>query len=81
MSLATVSSKGSIVIPQEVRKKYDIRPSSKVEVIDIEGRVMILPVPENPIKAARGMLHFKGSVFETLKKYRKAELQMENRKR
>lgn len=81
MALATVSSKGSIVIPQEVRKKYDIRPSSKVEVIDIEGRVMILPVPENPIKAARGMLRFKSSALETLKKYRKAELQMENRKR
>lgn len=81
MSLATVSSKGSIVIPQDIREKYNIRSASKVEVIDIGGRVMILPIPANPVKAARGMLKFKGSALDIIGKYRREELMKERGKR
>lgn len=80
MAQATVSEKGSIVIPQEIREKYGIRPASKVEVLDIGGKVMILPIPQDPIRASRGMLKFKGSVLKTLREERKKELRKENQK-
>jgi len=80
MAQATVSEKGSIVIPQEIRQKYGIQPASKVEVLDIGDRVMILPIPSDAIRAARGMLKFKGSVLKTLRDYRKKELRKENRR-
>lgn len=80
MAQATVSTKGSIVIPQELREKYGIRPASRVEVLDIGGRVMILPVPDNPIRAARGTLRFRGSTLNTLQQFRRLEQQREKRK-
>lgn len=81
MPQATVSEKGSIVIPQEIREKYGIRPASRVEVLDIGGRVMILPIPDDPIRAARGMLRFKGSTLKTLQAFRREELRTESKKR
>lgn len=81
MAQATVSAKGSIVIPQEMRERYGIRPASRVEVLDIGGRVMILPIPKDPIQAFRGSLKFKGSALKTIRQFRREELQMERRKK
>lgn len=81
MPQATVSEKGSIVIPQEIREKYGIRPASRVEVLDIGGRVMILPIPEDPIRAFRGSLRFKGSALKTLREFRREEIRTERRKK
>ena len=44
MPEATVSSKGWIVIPSEMRKKYDLQPGSKVSVVDYGGILFIVPV-------------------------------------
>ena len=43
MPEATVSSKGWIVIPSEMRKKYDLQPGSKVSVVDYGGILSIVP--------------------------------------
>lgn len=53
---AVVSSKGWVVIPQELRRKYGLKPGSRVQVVDYGGTLAIIPVPEDPIAAARGML-------------------------
>ena len=34
MTIATVSSKGWIVIPKEIRDRFGIKPGDKVQVID-----------------------------------------------
>lgn len=81
MSQVTVSTKGAIVIPQIIRKKYGIRPTSHVEVLDIGGRVMILPVPNDPIRAARGFLKFKDSALTALRKTRREELKYDHRRK
>ena len=80
MAQAAVSSKGSIVIPHEFRQKYGIRPASHVEVLDIGGRVMILPIPKDPIHAARGLLTFKESVRRVLRESRRVERRKEKKK-
>lgn len=80
MAQATVSAKGSIVIPQDLREKYGIVPSMRVEVLDIGGRVMILPILKNPIAASRGMLKFKGSTLKLLQKFRCSELKKDRQK-
>lgn len=63
MALATVSAKGWIVIPAEYRKKYNIQPGDQVHVVDYGGVLAIVPVPQDPIKAGRGLL--KGPKFLT----------------
>lgn len=54
MSAARVSTKGWVVIPKDLRKKYGLTPGSVVEVVDYGGILAIVPVPENPIAAMHG---------------------------
>jgi AbrB family looped-hinge helix DNA binding protein len=54
MHTVTVSPKYQVVIPANVRKSLGIRPGQKVQVIQYEGRIELIPVV--PIKKARGFL-------------------------
>jgi AbrB family looped-hinge helix DNA binding protein len=60
MPITTVSAKGWVVIPKEYREKYGLRPGTKIQFIDNGVTLSILPVPEDPIKAAYGMLKHLG---------------------
>ena len=51
-----VSSKGWVVIPAELRKRYQLKPGTAVEVVDYGGVLAIVPVKENPIDESAGML-------------------------
>ncbi len=56
MYRAIVSSKGAVVIPAKLRKKYDIKPGSRVQILEIDGKLQLLILPENIIKHSRGSL-------------------------
>lgn len=79
MSIANVSPKGQIVIPANLRKKYNIGPRDRVEILDIDNELVIVPLAKDPIKSARGFLKFRRSSREVvtelkqeLKKYKEA---------
>ncbi len=42
--VATVTSKSMVTIPSKVRRKYDLRQGSKVEFVEIEGGLFLVPV-------------------------------------
>jgi len=50
-----MSSKGQIVIPKEIREKLHIKTGQKFRVVELEGTIMIIPIPKDPIRAMRGM--------------------------
>lgn len=52
----TVSSKGWVVIPKKLREAYNLTPGAKVQIVDYDKSLRIIPVPEDPIEAAFGML-------------------------
>ena len=54
MSVVTLSSKYQIVIPQDVRKKMDLKPGQKIVVIEKDGVVHL--IPQRPIKEMRGFV-------------------------
>ncbi len=56
----TVSSKGWIVIPAELRKKYNLTPGRKVNIVDYGGVLAIVPALDDPVHQAFGMLSEKG---------------------
>jgi AbrB family looped-hinge helix DNA binding protein len=56
MTVVSVSSKGWIVIPAELRKKYDLRPGSGVALVDYGGVIAIVPALANPIEESAGLL-------------------------
>ena len=42
--VATVTSKSMITIPSKIRKKYDIEQGSKIEFVEIEEGVLLVPL-------------------------------------
>ncbi len=54
MSRTTLSPKFQVVIPKEVRKMLKLRPGTKFNVVEHEGRIELLPV--RTAKEMRGFL-------------------------
>ena len=46
METVTVSSKYQVVIPREIRERLGIRPGQQVQVLELEGRIELVPVRE-----------------------------------
>lgn len=55
MTITSVSSKGWIVIPAKLRKKYDLRPGSSVALVDYGDVIAIVPAPANPVEKSAGL--------------------------
>lgn len=51
----TVSEKGWVVIPAELRRKYNLHPGAQVSVVDYGGVISLVPVMANPVQQAAGM--------------------------
>jgi AbrB family looped-hinge helix DNA binding protein len=52
----TVSEKGWIVIPAELRRKYNLDPGTEVSVVDYGGVLALVPALTKPVRQAAGML-------------------------
>ena len=69
----TISEKGWVVIPAELRKKYQLMPGSEVIIVDYGGVLSIVPVMKNPVKQGRGLLKGVPSLASDLRKERAGE--------
>ena len=54
MQTVTVSPKFHVVIPREIREALRLQPGQKVQAIQYESRIELIPV--EPVTAARGFL-------------------------
>ena len=73
MAIVKTLSKGQIVIPAPIRKKYHIEPGMEMQVMEYGGIIYLIPPVEDPIKAACGLLPSKPSLSEKLLKERRGE--------
>ncbi len=62
MKSVTISPKFQIVIPREVRKKLQLFPGQKIQVIVFGNRIEL--IPEQKIKKMRGFLKGINTHFE-----------------
>ncbi len=69
----TISNKGWVVIPAELRKKYNLLPGTEVVIVDYGGVLSIIPALKNPIKQGRGLLKGLPSLTQDLQKERTKE--------
>ncbi len=76
----TVSNKGWVVIPAELRKKYNLLPGTEVLIVDYGGVLSIIPTLNNPIKQGRGSLKALPSLTQDLLKERAVERTRENKR-
>ncbi len=73
MATVRTLSKGQIVIPAGIRKRYHIEPGTEMQILEYGGIIYLIPPVEDPIKAACGLLLPKPSLGERLLKERKKD--------
>ncbi len=66
METAYVTSKGQLVIPAKIRRKYGIKPGTKVCFIDRNGELLFQPVTKEYIRNVCGILKSETSVTKEL---------------
>jgi len=62
MQTVTVSPKYQVVIPKAIREALNLRPGQKMQVIEYDGRIEL--IPERDIKELRGFLKGINTDFE-----------------
>ena len=80
METAYVTSKGQLVIPVKLRRRYGIKPGTKVCFIERGGEVLFQPVTKEYIRSVCGMLKSETSVTQQLLKERLKDQEREEAK-
>ena len=70
MNTGTLSEKGWVVIPRELRERYHLKKGDKVHFIDYGGMVAIVPISREPVRDAAGMLKGRTNLTAALLKER-----------
>ncbi len=74
MTISKATVKGQVIIPADLRKKFNIKKGTRIAVSEGAGNVILLkPLPDDPIEASRGMLKGKTSLTKALLKDRHEE--------
>ncbi|MBC7347700.1 MAG: AbrB/MazE/SpoVT family DNA-binding domain-containing protein [Clostridia bacterium] len=56
MVTVKVSTKGQLVIPAPLRRKCGLRAPGRALIMERKGELVVLPLPDDPVAGARGML-------------------------
>jgi AbrB family looped-hinge helix DNA binding protein len=59
----TISQKGWVVIPAELRKKYNLEPGRAVQVVDYGDVLALVPALDDPVHQSAGLLHQPGDLL------------------
>jgi len=73
----TVSEKGWVVIPAELRRKHNLHPGTEVQVVDYGGVLALVPRLDDPVRQAAGMLKGRKSLTRALLTEHRAERRRE----
>ena len=78
--IITASSRGQIVIPRDIRRALHIVPGKKLSVKKESGRILITPLPDDPVEAFCGIFEEGPSLTKALLEQRKEDKALEKRK-
>ena len=77
MDSAYVTSKGQLVVPARLRRKYGIKKGTKVRFLERDREIVLQPVTRQYIRSACGMLASAGRATPELLKERARDKQRE----
>jgi len=82
VSIVTVSQKGWVVIPAEVRRRNGIKTGDRINIVEYAGFISLHPVLKNPEEEGWGALKKPGrrSLLTGLKEARAEERKLERRR-
>jgi len=73
MPTVTATTKGQVVIPAPLRKKFNIKKGTKLLVSEEDGKIIMETVSEDLVNSGRGMLCTRGKVLKRLMEDRESE--------
>ena len=82
MNTAYITSKGQLVVPSRIRRRYGIKPGTRVNFVEEGGRIIFQPVTREYIDSFCGIFKLKPgekSVVQEHLEERRAERDKENR--
>ncbi len=74
--ISTVTTKGQLVIPSKLRRKYAIKEGTQVAFLEQENRLVLQPLTPEFIRSLRGSLRGEPSALKTLLNDRKREREL-----
>ena len=83
MHTAYVTSKGQLVIPSKLRRKYNIKRGTRVNFVEDNGKIILQPVTREYIREFRGIYKLKPgekSATQELLEDRAEDLHLEDAK-
>ena len=80
METAYITSKGQLVIPAKLRRRYGMKPGTKVCFVERENEILFQPVTKEYIRSVCGMLKSDTSVTQELLKERAKDKEREEAK-
>ncbi len=80
MDTARVTSKGQLVVPARLRRKYGIKPGTKICFIERDSEIVFQPVTREYIRSVCGMLKSDTSVTQELLRERAKDKEREEAK-
>lgn len=73
----TVSVRGQTVIPQRIREELNIVPSTRLKWTVQDGVIIVFPIPDDPVRAAIGILKGRGLSTDDLLAERRSQRERE----
>jgi AbrB family looped-hinge helix DNA binding protein len=74
--VSTVTTKGQLVIPAKLRRKYAIRKGTQVAFLEEENRLVLQPLTPEFIRSLRGSLKGQPSALTILLEERKRDREL-----
>ncbi len=79
MDVAQVTSKGQLVVPARLRRKYGIKPGTKVRFVERDNEIVFQPLTGDYIRGVCGMLKSETSATQELLRERARDREREQR--
>lgn len=76
MESSIVTTKGQIVIPSKIRKRYNIKDGTRVHFYEEKGEIKLVPVTSEMIKKNFGILGTKGKMLKALAAEKRKEREL-----
>jgi AbrB family looped-hinge helix DNA binding protein len=74
--VSTVTTKGQLVIPSKLRRKYAIQKGTQVAFVEEESRLILQPLTPEFVRRLRGSLRGEPSALKQLMEERKREREL-----
>lgn len=76
MESGYVTSKGQLVIPSKMRKRFGIKPGTKINFYEEEDGIKLMPITPDVVKANIGFLGKEGDLLKALMEEKKKEREL-----